>query len=485
MQSLLGEAQFHSLAHGQPVSISGLDVPEGRRVMLYDWKIASKDPYVLASYTQSHSVLIPTEDELDFTSLKEACAGLGCIGIGAYQLGITTVATMDINPKAVYIQTLNKVPNALHGGILRPADRFRLHVTPQPLRCWISSGFPCQPLSTQGDMKGQQDSRSGAFFASLQLAWEQGAAGLLLECVPGAAHADYVQQGLQKLAWSLGWSICQRILHLHHAWPCKRTRWWALLAPRPYVPLQISDLPNFPEMHHVVALFPHWPVWPPQEEGLLQVTDNELAMYSSPTYGSDIRHLQSNQPCPCILHSYASVLQACPCGCRDYPFSPQRLVQGGVRGFYIRSSRTGQLRHLHVREAAAMCAIPPTMVFPGSGRDCLCFVGQSASPMQALWMWANFFRVILSTTSQPTSCTSSRRSMVASYLMNYLHKFNFVDKENKMIRCGGHLRLPLHSGRRPSRSFKDGDAKLPSRMNKGHYLITTFFNLKPCLVPTL
>lgn len=395
VQSVLGEAQFQSLAHGQPVSISGLDVPEGRRVMLYDWKIASNDPYVLASYTQSHSVLIPTEGELDFTSLKEACAGLGCIGIGAHQLGITTVATMDINPKAVYIQTLNKVPNALHGDVLRPADRFRLHVTPQPLRCWISSGFPCQPLSTQGDMKGQQDSRSGAFFASLQLAWEQGAAGLLLECVPGAAHADYVQQGLQKLAWSLGWSICQRILHLHHAWPCKRTRWWALLAPRPYVPLQISDLPNFPEMHHVVALFPHWPIWPPQEEGLLQVTDNELAMYSSPTYGSDIRHLQSNQPCPCILHSYASVLQACPCGCREYPFSPQRLVQGGVRGFYIRSSRTGQLRHLHVREAAAMCAIPPTMVFPGSGRDCLCFVGQSASPMQALWMWANFFRVVV------------------------------------------------------------------------------------------
>ena len=96
----------------------------------------------------------------------------------------------------------------MHGDV---QDRFRVHTTPAPFRRWLSSGFPCQPLSTQGDMKGQLDPRSDVFYGTLRAAWEQQAGG----------NASLVQE---QLAWSLGWWICQTTLHLHHSWPCKRSR---------------------------------------------------------------------------------------------------------------------------------------------------------------------------------------------------------------------------------------------------------------------
>lgn len=47
-------------------------------------------------------------------------------------------------------------------------------------------------------------------------------------------------------------------------------------------------------------------------------------------FGTDQRQLRSDRACPCILHSYGSVLAACPCGCRSRPFSPRRLERDGI-----------------------------------------------------------------------------------------------------------------------------------------------------------
>ncbi len=415
VQSLHGDSSFQTLAFGHSVVVTGLQVDASQKVALYDWKIASKDPITLVAQGSSHSVLLP--EETDFTKLKELCAGIGCIGIAGRFLGITTLATMDINQFAVNTQRANFGHQALCGDALSTADQVQFHLCPHPARGWISSGFPCQPLSTQGDMKGQADTRSDVFHATLEIAWQQQAAGLLLECVPGAAQAQYVQSGIQKLAWSLGMDICQRILHLQSTWPSKRTRWWALIAPKPYVPIHIADLPNLKEMHSIAALFPQWPTWSPVEEGLLQLTEQELTIYGNPAFGDDLRHLQSNLPCPCILHSYGSVLQACPCGCRSGPFTMTRLLQGGVRGFYVRSSRTGHFRFLHPREAAALCAIPPNLAFLGQGRDSLCLIGQSASPLQAIWMWANFFKQVVPGAPEP-------QFYITSYIMYMLKEIH-------------------------------------------------------------
>ena len=76
------------------------------------------------------------------------------------------------------------------------------------------------------------------------------------------------------------------------------------------------------------------------------------------------------------------------------------------------------------REAAAMCAIPPNLRFSGEGRSCLCYIGQSASPMQDMWMWANFFKGIVQDGPDPQFYLTSH----IMYMLKEIHGgFLFAD----------------------------------------------------------
>ena len=261
-------------------------------------------------------------------------------------------------------------------------DRHRFHECHDAPRCLLLSGFPCQPLSRQGDQKGQDDPRTKVFHAVLKSAWEQQAAGLILECVPAALKAPHIQHGLQKLGASLGMDIVQRVLNLHVTWPCRRTRWWCLIIPNKYQLAELNAMPTSPQMQAVQSLFREWPLWPTDIEDELTLNEEEHAVFGNPAFGDDVRHLRRNEPAPCLLHSYGSVLQACPCGCRG-PFSKIRLMRDGVRGYYI-IGRNGQARFLHATEATFLCSLRPSMIFPAGPRSSLCLVGQCAAPLQAL-----------------------------------------------------------------------------------------------------
>jgi len=143
---------------------------------------------------------------------------MGCIGFAATYMGMNYLAAMGLNTLACDTLRANGVQHVLQGDVQNPQDRYRLHVTPQITRSMIAAGFPCQPLSTQGDGKGINYPRSGAFFGTTKMVWEQDSYGLLLECVPGAMHASFVQEELQKLAWSMGKSLYEQLLHLDQAW---------------------------------------------------------------------------------------------------------------------------------------------------------------------------------------------------------------------------------------------------------------------------
>ena len=406
----------HTLAHGQMVTMDQ-QLRGDCKVMVYDWSIASADPFHLTPLGSSHLVYIPADEEATFSVMKEICAGVGGIGYGARQVGISVVAAMDINPFVVSTLQANGISNPILGDIELLDDRKKLHEIPSSVRGWLACGFPCQPLSQQGDQRGHQDARAQPFFCMLKAAWEQQVAGVLLECVPAALKADYIQQGLQRLAWSLGMEIVQQVINLHHAWPCRRTRWWALLVPRGYAPTSVPDLPPCPEMQQVLALFPQWPCWSVREEGLLMLTQEELELYNNPMYGNDHRHLRLNAACPCILHSYGVVLQPCPCGCRDRAFNPIRLQNGGIRGFYVTSMVTGQVRFLHPKEAAVLCGLPPTLHLPGEGRTGLCLIGQCASPIQSMWVLAHFIKHTFKETINPML-------YVTTYTMNMLREIH-------------------------------------------------------------
>ena len=251
-------------------------------------------------------------------------------------------------------------------------------------RCWLFCGFPCQPLSVQGDQRGEGDERADVFKAAVRSAWEQHSCGLLLDCLPAALQAPYVQMELQKLGWSLGLQIEQKILDLHLTWPNRRTRWWASMIPRQYELYDLGQLPHDPEMRKLSDNFPNWPVWPNASETMLELTQDELEIYNDPQFGTDDRYLQKDKAAPCILHSYGAALQPCPCGCRGL-FSWKRLQRDGVRGFFV-FGKHGRERFLHVQEAAFLSTIRPSMIFPDGPRNSLCLVGQCAAPLQALWV---------------------------------------------------------------------------------------------------
>lgn len=138
----------------------------------------------------------------------------------------------------------NGYPKVILGDVLVDTDRALLHLNPYPTRCMLASGFHCQPLSKQRGQRGQADSKSKPFHAVLKMAWEQQSSAILLENVKGAHDAGYIQDGIQRLAWSLNMDFVQTILTLDRTWPCRRTRWWMLMKPVEY---RIHAIPDLPE----------------------------------------------------------------------------------------------------------------------------------------------------------------------------------------------------------------------------------------------
>ena len=247
MQSVHGVPSFVAVAHGQPLVVADFPLPVGSKAMIYNWQVSSVTPITLTRNSVSQEVQIPDDVEITYTAYKEVCAGIGGIGLGANLMGMQSLASMDLNFGAVEIMKKNGVPNAILGDIQNPLDRWALHSTPYAARCWLMSGFPCQPLSTQGDQRGDLDPRSIPFFSMVKMAWEQQTSAIMLECVPNAGHATYVQTALQQLAYSLGMELLQTTLQLHNTWPCRRHRWWAIIAPKAYQPTAYLDLPHWDE----------------------------------------------------------------------------------------------------------------------------------------------------------------------------------------------------------------------------------------------
>lgn len=376
-------------AHGQKVLLEGCYSHDFvmDTIMVYEAVIKIEEDMIYLKVDGSRVVEIPPT--CNFHLVKEICAGVGGISQGLHALNFHTVAFMDCNAFMCQALERNYTGKVIHGDITKPSDRQILHNTPGPVRCMITCGFPCQPISSQGDRKGEADERTKPFYGAVKACWEQQATAILLECVPGALEAWYVQKEIQKLAWSLGMQMQQRILTLSNTWPSRRTRWWTLMVPQHYYFTEIMDLPVDEDTQDIDSIFPTWPIWDDETMKKLKVADWEMEKYQDAQYGSDQRRLGMKGPCPCILHSYGHPMTACPCGCRSTGFSEQRLRHGGLRGFYVVQDGTKEARMLHPKEAALLCTLDPQTAFPGTGRDGLCLVGQCAAPIQAFWMVAH------------------------------------------------------------------------------------------------
>ena len=386
-----------SLAHGQIALVHGGSLIEGQKYTIYNgWLEMNDENQGWEMYLRHDSicVLCPDDSEIDIMKVKDSCAGLGGISQGLQCLGFELIAALEKQPLMFKTLETNSTKGVVRGDANNPVDRAEFHQTPFPHRGLLVSGFPCQPLSSQGDGKGELDSRAAVFDSTVKMAWEQQVGAMLLENVIRAKDAKYVQDKIQCLGWSLGMDIIQTVLHLERCWPCRRTRWWMLMVPTHYKVSSIPDIPMDETLQQLDQLIKVWPRWSDDEEDQLRIPAEELAMLNDKRYGTDCRILRSDQPCPCFLHSYGSALGPCPCGCRQQGFSMERLLRDGLRGFYVFSSRDGAPRWLHPAEAALLCGIDPMIKWPTDLKEGLCMVGQCGSALQSGWMGGHLLRML-------------------------------------------------------------------------------------------
>eukprot|EP00435_Cladocopium_sp_Y103_P055731 s456_g18.t1 len=360
-------------------------IPEGT-FSIYDALVEDTSPCILR--VDSKTLVVPIHQSSDFQlTIKELCAGMGGIGLGCSFLGGQVVASMDHSPLACEHLELNRHGEVLCRDLCNDSAKGELHALGGPASI-LAAGFPCQPHSTQGYGLGSADPRHKVLTEILRTAYLHMVQCLILECTPQAQFDKGVRQELATLANFMGWTLHETTLALSHQWPCRRHRWWVILCPSTWSTSTLLKWPESMDFASINTILPGWGSWPLHHETELQLTEQELRLYTDIAYGDDQRLLNMEDRAPTFLHSYGSICTSCPCGCRSFPFSEQNLRRKGLRGCFVISRLHGQPRHLHPLELFALHGVPLTVTHVASLRAALSLIGQLASPLQAMWVFS-------------------------------------------------------------------------------------------------
>jgi hypothetical protein len=353
---------------------------------LYDAVILGHAPLQLGLCESSEIYSCRELDSFQKVAIYDVCSGMGGFSLGSHPVGVETTAFLDTNPLACAVLRCNFTTPVIQGSIDDIQCIKKLHAMKPSAFTQLTGGFPCQPFSKQGDQRGLKDCRGQVLQAILRGSWLLQVDSVLLECVDNVLHFDDIQQMLDMHAKMAGMNISKIVFDLQAQWPVRRSRFWCLLNKNSIPKLSLCPWPQSSDRQTLGDIIPFDAIWLGMHEQDLAWDDMENAVYSDLAYGHDLRVLNAQCKAPTMLHSWANVLRACPCGCRQHPMSDQRLLQGGARGFGIFSALTSRMRHLHPEEAALLCTVPLTYVFPEPPRTALCLLGQIAAPLQVLWL---------------------------------------------------------------------------------------------------
>lgn len=365
---------------------------DGGRKTCYDLVVTEVDPLILTVDAESWMVDIPDVMGSFTTNIVELAACTGAMSIGPMFVGACPLASVDINPLACEHLRLNQHGRVFQLDLLDLASTKHLHQSIGSLSQVSLFGFPCQPHSSQGLQLGQADSRSQVFWAGLRTIFLLQSQACILECVPGASHDQDIWQGLRSLAKAMDWCISDVILRLENQWPMHRRRWWVVMYPHTWGHRSLPDWPRHPSHPTVGHVLPFWGLWDAHVEEELAVSVDEFRDFQNPCFGKDNRVLMAHHTCQTVLHSYGNTHRPCPCGCRQTGFELSSLASNGLRGFFVKSLRTGMPRYLHPHELAALLTIPHSMQHLTPARTALCLLGQVAAPLQCLWVYLHLLQ---------------------------------------------------------------------------------------------
>eukprot|EP00438_Fugacium_kawagutii_P028123 Skav229522 [mRNA] locus=scaffold887:104903:109116:+ [translate_table: standard] len=352
-------------------------------VTFYDLTLDQEDPGSCLYGEGSAVFPHPPKDAFSQVTMMDFCSGMGGFTIGSQLLGMRTLAFVDKNEMACAALRANFHCPVIQGDLGTTQVLTQAHALKENHHLEITGGFPCQGFSLQGDRMGMQDQRSHALHHLLRGSWLLQADSILLECVANVLQFPEVQECIQRHAQLSGMHVQTLVFDLQDQWPARRNRFWCYMTYEhlPNAPLQAW--PTSPSFSRLDQIMPMDAIWDDQDELDLQWDQTELAMYSDPRYGSEVRILEASGKAPTALHSWGHVARDCPCGCRT-AFHPQRLLQGGARGFGMVSAKTGLPRHTHSQEGAMLCTVLPSYKFPMTARAALTLLGKSPHPSRQL-----------------------------------------------------------------------------------------------------
>ena len=376
---------------GQLISLdSSIDMKGFETATIYGFQVVDVSEagnVSLIQGTSGHLFRNLAKENGSWSTFLSLCSGMGGGILGVDSAGFTCVGALDRSALATESLVRNFDFPVHCGSVEDTNSLIAMHKAKGESSYWVEAGFPCQPFSTLGDNRGFGDDRAWTLVSILKAGWLLQIRGIVLECVPGAAKNNEVSSFLNEISEVMGWQRSETVLHLERAWPCRRSRWWAMLYPKQWQSIELEDMPSLPQWHALRSLFTAWPWWTPEEEEVLTWNADEVAIFKDPAFGSCDRRLSLSGPAPTLLHSMGNHTMKCPCGCRAKAFTLDRLSHGGAHVVEVISGPLGGLsRHLHPREASLLQGVHDGYQHDPDLRGALCLLGQIASPLQGEWI---------------------------------------------------------------------------------------------------
>lgn len=329
----------------------------------------------------------PSLNQQSMLNVVELCSGIGCLGFGLEHAGFTVLHRCDINDRMI------EIARNIHSAPTTVGDVCNDSLLPVigALNCGsIAAGVACQPYSRLGDRKHGGDPRSLTLPGVLRLGFLGRCGIIILECVDAAGSCAWVQGVVKAFEAITGYHAAQGILHLHQTWAARRSRWWCILTHPSIGP--VEPMPKCTPMPMVASLLDQFLSCFGKELEQLELDLYELRRFEEA--GFEKNEVPWMGQMATSLHSIANQLMACPCGCRAFAFTDQRLSQGGLHSLLIRlegCARCGQNvyvrhRYIHPDELALLNGMLPGLPSGCHIRMVLCALGQLASPIQSTWV---------------------------------------------------------------------------------------------------
>ena len=367
--------------------------PDSGTVSLFDFSLA-RDSGTLVLFEEDAStwaIHLPWQAK-HWEALKETCAGIGALGKGAESCGFRVSVLNELQPVTCNLLRMVSPAQVVEGDVGLPATLRQLwDVLPEPTI--LSAGFSCQPYSRLGDRKGGRDPRAMCLPHVLQAALVVQSSTVVLECVQQAAEDVFVKTCLEAFCEAADFVYTEVLLDLSSVWAAKRARWWCILTPAQLGRCHVRTWPVCDNCVTVEEVLQYtWPLTP--ELDSLRLTPYELRQFSSRNPMSTYL-LPSDRPMPTSLHSAACQVFPCPCGCRQAPFTLERLDQGLHAVLTVchggDQRHAGEFRHLAPAEMALLNGLSPKGPWGPHPRLADCLIGQLASPLQSGWIFAHLF----------------------------------------------------------------------------------------------